>query len=192
MTSTWNVSLFSSHFSITLWMYVTFFHLNHSNILPFVSVPFNVGQTTDISKEPLHGQAALRRRRNVFSYENIGELPAHRSNAGGGSGLGIHSVLLRTAGLFSEEQIPSRGTDNPVGAGEPGEQRGRRQSLKEVLEQTSFSSIKSTGRKLGLWIKLQNGAFSNVSDLCDMFDFSAVTLGSAAEVAKCDWLHARR
>lgn len=64
--------------------------------------------------------------------------------------------------------------------------------MKVALEQNSFSSIKSTGRKLGLWIKLQNGAFSNVSDLCDMFDFSAVTLGSAAEVAKRDWLHARR
>lgn len=64
--------------------------------------------------------------------------------------------------------------------------------MKEVLEQTSFSSIKSTGRKLGLWIKLQNGAFCNVSDLGNMFDFSAVTLGSAAEGSKCDWLHARR
>lgn len=97
-------------------MYVTFFHLNHSNILIFfVPVPFNVRQTTDISKEPLHGQAALRQRRNVFPYENTGELPAHRSDAGGGGGRGIHSVLLHTAGLFSEAQIPSRGTDNPVG-----------------------------------------------------------------------------
>lgn len=97
-------------------MYVTFFHLNHSNILIyFVSVPFKVRQTTDISKEPLHGQAALRRRRNAFSYEDIGELPAHRSNAGGGSGLGLHNVLLRTAGLFSVEQIRSRATENTVG-----------------------------------------------------------------------------
>lgn len=39
-------------------------------------------------KGPLHGQAALRQRRNVFSYENIGELPAHKYGAGGGSGLG--------------------------------------------------------------------------------------------------------
>lgn len=174
-------------------MYVTFFHLNHSNILIyFVSVPFNVGQTTDISKEPLHGQAALRRRRNVFSYENIGELPAHRSNAEEEVSWGYTAFSSALLDCFRRSKYLPGALTILWGLEDQESKEGGGRAWKRFLEQTSFSSIKSTGRKLGLWIKLQNGAFSNVSDLCDMFDFSAVTLGSAAEVAKCDWLHARR
>lgn len=83
-------------------------------------------------------------------------------------GWGIHNVLLSTAGLFSEEQIPSRDIENPVGL-KGQESKGGRAELERVFGTSLFSSIKSTGHKLGLWIKLQNGAFSNVSDLCNMF-----------------------
>lgn len=51
-------------------------------------------------------------------------------------GWGIHNVLLSTAGLFSEEQIPSRDIENPVGL-KGQRSRGGGQSLKEPLEQTS-------------------------------------------------------
>lgn len=69
-------------------MYVIFFHLNHSKILIyFVFVLFNVGQTTDISKRT-PAWTSSPQAKEKFSYENIGELPAHKYGAGGGSGLG--------------------------------------------------------------------------------------------------------
>lgn len=51
-------------------------------------------------------------------------------------GWGKHKVLLSTAGLFSEEQIPSRDIENPVGL-KGQKSKGGRQSLKEPLEQAS-------------------------------------------------------
>lgn len=66
-----------------------FFCLNHSKILiNFFFVLFHVGQTTDIPKAPLCGQAVPPgQTRNVSSYETIGELPAHKYTVGGGSEL---------------------------------------------------------------------------------------------------------